>query len=494
MPRTLTTQAALLTASRSVGQVLNALAAILIVRTLTQFDYGDYRQLILLFSTLIAVGDLGFIQGLYQFVPREHQKAGLFLGQALLIVLTTAATVSGGLLFFSQSVSNFFGNPQLTSEMAPLAAYVSLHMLTQVLESGLITLERIGLESATVSIFESVRFVLILAALEWNPTVAWLLRAMVVATAVRLLFLLYRLRREIRFAITSQFLDQFRYSMALWLGAMLNTTGAFAHQYIAGHYFNPAQYAIYAVACFQIPLMGVLNSSIADVLLVRITRHRGEGRQGEIYRVWLNACRKSLLFFLPITVGLAVVSKPLITMLFTDRYLASVPLFVLILMGLPFNAIFQDNIFRAFGAMRTYTFFYVLRVVLSIGLGLAGVRWLGLWGVALSTALTTIILNAAQLVKVAHLLRVSFARVLPWKDIGKMSIVSVACAVTAGLSTLLISKPMFALGIALALFGISYVALVLRSGLLSREETHNLLEEAKVSLGWLAFLRPKPSC
>jgi len=491
VPRTLTYQAGLLTLSRAVGQVLNALAGILIVRRLAQFDYGTYRQLILIFSTLLVLGDIGFSQSLYHFISRQRENAGKYLGQAVIAVAIMASLLTAGLLAFSDPVGRFFGNPQIASAMGLLAAYISLSILAQLLEAALITLERIGTASASLGIFEPLRFALILAALWRTDTVVALLWAMVVATALRLVFLVYQLRDSIRLSLTRQFSEQFRYAMSLWLPGSLNVAGTYAHQYIVSFYSNPADYAVYAIACFQIPLLGILSTSVAEVLLVRATKCNSEGRPGDIYRVWLNACRKSLLVFLPITVGLAVLAKPLITVLFTARYLASVPLFVLLLMSLPFNALFQDSLLRAYAAMRAYSFFYLLRAGLSIGLAAAGVWWLGLWGVALSTLVTVAVVNLWQLVKVADLLKVPFAKVLAWEDIGKILLASAAAALPAAACAHWLAMPAAALAAGLPLFGAVYLGIVLKLGLFSREETRNLLAEAKAGVGRLALLREK---
>ena len=491
VPRTLTYQAGLLTLSRSTGHVLNALAGILIVRSLTQFDYGTYRQLVLIFSTLVIAGDIGFSQSLYHFISKNRQSAAAFLGQSFVTVLGVASMVAISLLVFSSPLAKFFGNPQIAFSMSLLAAYLLLSILCQLFEAGLITLEWIGTASASIGIFELLKFVLVLAALWWKGTVRSLLMAMAIGTAFRLLFLLYRLRTKLRLTIGRQFPEQFRYAMSLWLPSLLNIAGTYAHQYIVGFYSNPAEYALYAVACFQIPLMGILSTSVGEVMLVRTAKSHGEGRQEEIYQVWLSACRKSLLVFLPVTIGLAVLARPLIALFFTPRYLASVPMFILLLLGLPFSGLFQDAIFRAYGAMRTYSSFYVLRATLGIGLGLAGVRLLGLWGVALSTLVTLAIVNSWQLAKVADLLNVPFGRVLEWKDIGKILVASALAALPALACARYLPLPAFKLLVGLSLFGIVYLAAALKFGLLSREETRNLLEEAKGGLSRLAFLTTK---
>jgi len=482
MRQSLSKQAGLLTASRAFAQVLNALAGILVVRQLSQFDYGTYRQVILLFSTLVMLGDAAFSQSLFYFVPRNRTTPHIFVGQALLATLFASFLWAGALVGFSGPIAQFFGNPELVAHMVLLSLYLGLSLLSRILETSLITLERVGLLSGNTAVFEAMKALAMVAVVWKGGGVAALLWAMVIVTALRVFHLLHVTRESVRLAVGPEFGSQFRYSMALWLPGLLNASGMYAHQYIVGHYFSPDAYAIYAVACFQIPLLGPLASSVLEVFLVRATSYWGRGQRAEVLQIWREGCRKALMLFVPATVLLAVLAVPLITLLFTRRYLASAPLFALIVLSMMFYGLLQDAIFRACSAMRAYSFFYFLRVVLGISLGLVGVKFFGLWGAAVSTLLTIIVVNIWQLVQVGRLLQVPFSGVLPWRDVGKIFLVSLLAALPAAACGLWIPWAWIALGAGSLLFGAVYVFAGLRSGLIRAEELRYAMEYLHVPL------------
>jgi len=229
-------------------------------------------------------------------------------------------------------------------------------------------------------------------------------------------------------------------------------------------------------------------------LLVRATEYHSRGGNTELYQLWCNACLKSLMVLVPVAVGLMVVAKPLIALVFTERYLASVPLFRVIVLGLIFSAVFQDPMFRACAAMRTYSFFYVVRALLNLGLGIMLVKFWGLWGAALSTVAALAIVNIGQLFPIATLLGVPFSRVLPWRGIAKVALCTLAAFPLAAACVRAISSPGPALLVALPVFAAGYLMLAVKLSLISRGTISLLLLEAKSRLPWMAIPRPKAGC
>lgn len=491
MRRDLTTQAGLLTGSRALGQVFNALAGIFVVRALSQFDYGTFRQLILLYTTILLVGDAGYSQTLFQFIPERREQARKFIGQALLMTLGMALVWTAGLVLMAAPLERFFGNKDLVEQMLLLAVYMGLSLLAKSPETALINLERVGGLAGNTAFFEGLKFALTLGVLYRGGGIAWLLRVMALSAALKLIHLLWILRDSISFSLADASAEQFRYAMVLWVPCLLSILGTYAHQYIVGHYFNPAEYAVYAVACFQVPLIAVLSNSVAEVLLVRATEYHVQNRREDLIQLWLSAHRKAQLILLPVTLACVALAGPLITTLFTARYTSSVPLFIVMVLGLSLNGIFQDGLLRAYRAMRAYAFFSVLRVVLALVLGVLGVRWMGLWGAALSTLATLVILNAAQLWKVAQLLDVPFSRVLPWKDLGKIGLAGCACAILGAAAARLFTWAPAALAAGGAVFGVAYLILAFRTGLVSAAETQALREQLRVGWSRMGILHPE---
>ena len=490
-------QVMLLSGSRAAGQVLNALANIFIVRYLTQAEYGTYRQIYLLYSTLLIAGEFGFIESLYYFIPHQPRKRAVFLRQSVCVVGFMQVVVGVALTHFGIAIGGYFHNVELPGYMGLLAIYLGLSVITRLWESELIAEKRVPLASVISGGSETIKVGLMFLVLFVTPGIRPLLMAMVAAAGIKFAAFVVFLGKEFRwFANAGSFADglpQWSYAVALWVPGFINTVAGQVHQYIVGYYFDPVRYAIYAVACFQLPFLAIFTNSVAEVLLVRATEYHSRGDKTELYQLWCNACLKSLMVLVPVAVGLIVMAKPLIVLVFTERYLASVPLFRMIVLGLIFSAVFQDPMFRACAAMRTYSFFYLLRALLNVGLGILLVKFWGLWGAALSTVAALALVNFGQLFPVAKLLGVPFSRVLPWRGIAGVGLCTAAAVPLAALCVHAISSPGPALLAALLVFASGYLILAVRLSLITSGTISLLLLEAKSRLAGLVLLRPKTS-
>jgi O-antigen/teichoic acid export membrane protein len=500
MKLSLASQAGLLAASRAAGQVLNALVGIVVVRFISQEDYGTFRQVYLLFATLVVLTDLGVTESLYYFLPRHPgQRRNLMLRSTWVVGL---AQVVGGvaLLLGAPALGRFFNNSELVNYVGLLALYIGLSAVTRLWEVQLVAEQRVPLAAAVTGGFEALKVGLMFVSLAVQPGLAGLMWALVAGAGLKALAYAWFLVVEFAWGAGAVARragedggsgEQFRYAMALWVPGILNTLAMQAHQFIVGYSFTPAEYAIYAVACFQVPLIGVLTTSIIEVMLVRVTEARAQGREDEVRHVWHQASTKSLLVFIPIAVGLAVAARPLITLLFTPAYAAAAPLFAILMISLPLSAVFTNNMLRAYGAMTDYAKFYTVRLVLGLALGVAGVTWLGMWGVALSSVVTLYLIVGWQLTRVAELLRVRFVAVLPWASLGKIVLASLLAALPAGACAWWITWPAAAVAAALTSYAIAYALLALKMGLLERKDLRGIADDTKRVLARLGVVQSK---
>src|SRR5713101_914336 len=133
----LTTQAGLLTVSRASAQVLNALVGIVVVRHLSQLEYGTFRQVYLLAATMLQT-ELGFIESLYFFIPSFPKLRSIFVRQSVVIVGAMQLLAGTLLLMFRQDIARFFNNPGLATCLDLLALYSGFSLITRIWEVELI--------------------------------------------------------------------------------------------------------------------------------------------------------------------------------------------------------------------------------------------------------------------------------------------------------------------------------------------------------------------
>src|SRR5205814_7174290 len=100
------------------------------------------------------------------------------------------------------------------------------------------------------------------------------------------------------------------------------------------HYFEPAQFAIYSVGCFQLPLLTAFFDAVDTVLSPEAARLQNQGSYKRLINVWLNAIRVLSFCSVPVCVFLFVLRREFIVMLFTKNYLESAPIFAVNLLNL----------------------------------------------------------------------------------------------------------------------------------------------------------------
>lgn len=459
MPPRLTTQATFLTGSRAIAQALNALASMIAVRHLAAGDFATFRQVYLLHMILIQVSDLGVAESLFYYVPRETTRRRSLMFQSLSVVIAAQAVTFVTLFTFRDQLASRMNNPGLAEVVWALGLFTAFMLTSRVWEVQLVAEGRAVYAAAIILGFETFRAALLFGVLFYKPTIEAVAVALAVGSGARVVAyaaFLSRLSQPSAGSMQTPWKERMRYAMGLWLPGSLNVAAIYAHQVIVSVLFSPEQFAIYSVACFQIPFLGALTTSAAEVLLVRVTRDRQLGDTPSILSAWQGAIKKAAFVFIPIAILCMTISEPMMTALFTRNYRASAPLFALIVSAIPFQGLFQDSVLRGLGAMRAYSLFYYLRAALSLLLGAALTIFLGLWGAALSTVITVVIHNGIQLRYLGRTLSLPVKEILPWTPIAKILLVSLISAIPAALCAWWITRPILAAASGAVLFGLTY--------------------------------------
>lgn len=477
--RPLTAQAFWIMTAKTLAFSFALALPLLLVRRLSQEEFGLYKQIFLLVNTAITLLPLGLGMSAYYFLPRETGRQpqvvfniflSLFLSSALFLA---AVTLWPGLLlrlFNSEEIAGY----------APLIGLVVVTWITSsLLEVVAIARQELRLATLVVIFSQLTKAAFMLGAVALFGSVRSLLYAALLQGAVQTAALVVYLRSRFgefyrRFDWTL-FRVQLAYALPLGFASMLLRSQTELDNYFVSYQFGPAAYAVYAVGCFELPLLGLLAESISSVTIPRVSYLQKVGARREIVELLARVTRKLALVLLPLYALLLVVGREFLVFLFTEQYAESWPIFAFNLTLIPLLLITSayDPVMRAYAEHRYFLLKVrsVLLVLMVGGLVLVTPRYGLLGAVAVNISINLIDRTVVAL-KVKSILGIGRADLPLFGGIWRVAAASAAAGGVAFLVRSLVvgQRPFLVLAAGGATFCAAYLASILALRVLTPEE------------------------
>ncbi len=458
----LKSQSAWLLAAKTIGFGFAFILPIIVVRILSKEEFGIYRLTFLLLINAVAILPLGLPISAYYYLSRDSGKRASAVMNIMLAHCVVGFLVFIVLFLFPGVLGSITGSSELT-RLAPLIGFaVWLWLFSLFLEHVAVANKEPKTATLFIVFAQFSKTALMSGFVLWFKTVDSILYAAIIQAAIQTLILLtYLVNRFPQFwrKFDSVFFrEHLRYAIPFGVAGIFFTMQVDLHYYFVSYRYGETAYAIYAVGCFQLPLVSMLAESINSVMIPKMSELQLKGDNAEMIRVTARATQKLAFAYFPLYVFLMITSETVITTLFTARYADSVPIFRVFLTILPFMVLISDPITRAYEdlgrfliKMRAATF-----VVLVFGL-IFGIRYFDM------TEIIALVVGVRILeiivVEIVVLRRVGM-RTADFKlfaNVGKTAILSIFC----GIGTLLLYKYG---GETLSGFSVNIVTMLLPAG------------------------------
>jgi O-antigen/teichoic acid export membrane protein len=446
---------------------------LLLVRRLNIAEFGLYKQAFQAIGTAIVILPLSFGMSAYYFLPRETDpvRRGQVVLNTLLFNLCIGGAVFLTLLFRPQFLAKLFNNAELNS-LAPLVgAVIMLWIFAAFLEMVTVANEESRLTPLFVISAQLTKTALLVGAAATVASVRALLWAALAQGLAQSVVLLLYLRsrfpgfwRKFDFALWRA---QFAYALPFGLLGILWTTQTDLHTYFVSQRFGAELFAVYAVACFDIPLISILTESVNSVMIPRVSFLQSQNRSREIVSLAAGVMRKLASVYFPLYAFLMLLASEFIHLLFTQKFAASIPLFRVNLTLLPLAIVALDAIVRAHKELGR--FLLIARVILLTAM--VGALWFGVRNFSLY-GMIWIVISFATLerviitVRCGTVLGVGFKDLPLLTDVGKIALATLAACVPTYAVRLLLNgrSPFVVLAVTATIFGLTYICglLVLR--------------------------------
>ena len=463
----ITGPAFLLVAGRTAGLVATFAIGPILVRLLSPDDLGTYRHFFVLYGTLFGLAQLGMAESLYYFVPRRPEHAGRYGANAAL-TLTVSGLACMGLLWMARHpVAAHFGNPELPGYLILLAAYLTLMLVTTVFEILMVSRKQHMSAAITYALSDLARTALFVAPAVMFGSLRAVFAGAVVFAALRLAMMIGRLRREFGGSVRPDLgllRTQLAYAVPFSLAVSVEVILVYFHQYVVGGQVDRATFGIYSTACMSIPLVDLIMTSTTSVMMVKMAD--GSTDRHLALELFHETVARLAFLLMPVAIGLAVLASPFMITYGTAKLAPGIPIFTAWVFTIVPAIFAVDAMLRVYAQTR---FLLVMNVV-RLGFVMALIGWFlgafGLVGAVLVTLAGTVIAKSLAVVRIAALLGVPVAEVLPWRALARITVRAVAAGVPAWLlADVFASVPAAALVAGGAGYGITYAILCYAPGI-----------------------------
>jgi O-antigen/teichoic acid export membrane protein len=397
-------RAAWLTAANSIAFGLSFIAPLLLVRMLSQTEFGEYKQVFQILTSAMSALNLQVASTAYYFMPRAPEKKLQVMINVLAFYAAVGALVAALFIFYPECALLVFEGSNLPAYMPLLGVTILIWLVSSNLEVVPLALGDVRSSSVFIVISQLTKSALTVAAALAFHSVSAMIWAAAIQGILQILFMFVYIRRRFgsfRGAFDlALFKAQIGNALPFGLGSFAQVAQGDLHNFMVSRYFPPAGFAVYSAGLFQLPLLGLLTTSFAGALIPEVSRLAAAGERRAIIPIWLDAVRKLALVVVPSCALMFVLRYEIITLLFTDAYIEAAPLFGIYLFSALLPMTLTGAPIRAYEEFKFFRFkLHLALLPLTFGALYVGIHAAGLLGavsalVGLQTLEAAIVLAA----------------------------------------------------------------------------------------------------
>jgi len=351
-------QAFWLTFSKLIAALLSIGLPILLVRLLSQTEYGVFKQAFLFTGTVTNIAAMGLGMSAFYFMPRHPDRGGQIALNILLYNVVVGWVPLVVLSFYPQVLRFLFR----TNELVPLAFLLGIMAfltLTASLAQTIPTaLQDVRYSTVFIVGTQLARAIMIAVAALAFRSVKGLIVAAILSQLLTVIALHWYLNERFpRFWMQFEwqaFWEQLAYALPYGLIGIVWVIQKDLDNYFVSAMLGPRDYAIYAVGWLEVPLITLCLDSVREVLIIRVSKLQQEDRKDEILRTIAAASARLAAVQLPLYTLLLVAGHDLIVLLYTKAFEPSARIFAVSITLLLFGITLIEPIVRSYAHLRNF--------------------------------------------------------------------------------------------------------------------------------------------
>jgi O-antigen/teichoic acid export membrane protein len=470
--------------------------AAILARYFDKAEYGTYKQILYIYTTLLVLFSAGLLGASSYFLPKQTMEQGKdFIIRLTKVFVLLGFCFSLFLFLLAPLISDLFNNPNLTKGLRLFSITPMLMLPTNGLEGIYASLRKthvIAIYSTVTRVFTLALItfpVIILKGTYITAIYGWIISSLL--TCILAIYLILRpFKDTARHPTKFVYKDIFKYSLPLMVATIYGILIRFADQFFISRYYGTEVFAEFSNGFIDLPFVSMMIGATTTVLLPLFSKY-SESTSGKtnICQTWKSTTEKSVILLYPVLVFFIFNSKSSVIALYGEQYAISARYFMIgMLIGF-FNIIVYNPVLFALGKTKLYARMHLIQAVL---IWITGYIIVFFSGTPLTYAILSRLLCIAQVsvgvTFATRILGVKLIDIIPFKIMLKALLHStLICGIVVWLVELLALNVFLKLGLS----GLISAGLVLVTGGLFGIHYWSTLKSMLVNVPGFSYLQNK---
>ena len=381
---------------------LSIVSVAILARYLSKGDYGSYRQIVYVYSTLSVIFSAGLPSVFSYFLPRFRIQEGKDI-----VLKVSKILFIGGVLFsiflfsFSGLIAQVLKNPELSLGLKIFAPIPMLVLPTLGIEGIFSTYKKtIYITIFTVSTRIITLFCILVPVLLFGKSYIYALYGWNIASLISLILAIFFRRipfTEFKAEKSNLKLKEiFSYSLPLLTASLWGTAIKAADQFYISRYFGAEIFAEFSNGFIEIPFIIMITGAAGTILLPIFSKMIHDKVDiNELTLLWNSALNKSAMIIYPMVIFFLFYSKTIMIILYSDKYINSALYFQINIFQNFFNIIIFAPLLLAMGKTKFYS---NLHMYLALSAWSLGYLTLTVFNSPISIAILSVSLNILKMI------------------------------------------------------------------------------------------------
>lgn len=303
------------------------ISPMILSRYFTVGDYGTYKQVMYVYTTLLSVFTLGLPKAYAYFLPKHpYEESKAIINKITLLFLILGGVFSLVLFLGAGTIAKFLGNQDLTTALRIFSPVPLFLLPTMGLEGIFATYKKTQFLAVYTIITKIITilftvFPVIIINGNYIFAIIGFDVASVLTCATALILRAQPVKSFPAKETEVSYQEILKFSIPLLFASIWGMLYNSANQFFVSRYFGKEAFAIFSNGFTELPFIWMVAGSISTVLLPLFSKmEKGDGLSGDMVTIWNSALLKSAKILFPISVFSIFMAQLVMICLYGGNY------------------------------------------------------------------------------------------------------------------------------------------------------------------------------